>query len=135
MVDHNQGVMPNEPEAVTSRGRDSVGTPEDELQGVEYRDPKAGQRLDRMGDRMASGDETTPDRNANLEQAKVVGDEAIGGTAPTPEQNLTESNAAAAGVEIPDRQPLAVEDMLDRRDDQRWELDPQSSDDYQEHDV
>jgi hypothetical protein len=110
-----QGVMPGEPES------------NDELQSIETGNPSSAQ------DRMASGDEVTSDVDANREQAKVVGDEAVGGLAPTPGQNLTESNAAAVGIEIPDRTPLGVQEMLDRRDDHRWELDPESSDDYTEH--
>jgi hypothetical protein len=65
-------------------------------------------------------------------QAEVEGDEAIGGTAPTPDNDVVDDIAASLGVEIPDRRSVQVTEMLERRDDQRFELDPESSEDYEE---
>jgi hypothetical protein len=62
----------------------------------------------------------------------TVGDEAIGGTAPIPEQDITEEIEAAVGLEMDDRAFLRTNDILEGRDDRRWELDPMSSEDYQE---
>jgi len=73
---------------------------------------------------------TGGDIDANYEQAAVVGDEAVGGTVATPDQDIVEELAAAVGVEVHDQTPLAVNDMLEHRDEQRWELDPKSSEDY-----
>ncbi len=73
---------------------------------------------------------TGGDVDANYEQAAVVGDEAVGGTVATPDQDIVEELAAAVGVELDDRSFLRVNDMLEQRDDQRWELDPKSSEDY-----
>jgi len=78
---------------------------------------------------------TGGDIDANYEQAAVVGDEAVGGTVATPDQDIVEELAAAVGVEIHDQTPLAVNDMLEQRDDRRWELDPKSSEDYQNRRV
>ncbi|MEQ8756442.1 MAG: DUF6335 family protein [Coleofasciculus sp. G1-WW12-02] len=83
--------------------------------------------------RMASGEPTTTDIDANLYQAKVSGDEAIGGLASTPEQNVTQEIERVVGVAGAQKEPAQVTDKLKRRDEKRWELDPKSSEDYQEH--
>ncbi len=62
-------------------------------------------------------------------QAAVSGEEAVGGTAPTPDQDDTENLAVAAGIEVRDRHPLHTRDLLEQRDDRRWELDPDSDSD------
>ncbi|MBU7584283.1 MAG: hypothetical protein KAF91_15445 [Nostoc sp. TH1S01] len=62
----------------------------------------------------------------------TVGDEAVGGTVAVPEQDVTEEMEAAVGLEMDDRAFLRTNDILEQRDDRRWELDPQSSEDYQE---
>jgi len=72
------------------------------------------------------------DVDVNKELAEVEGDEAVGGTAPTPDQDIVDNVAGAMGVEIGDRKPVRMTDMLERRDDSRWELDPESSDDYEQ---
>lgn len=87
-------------------------------------------RSDKHFDNEADPILTGGDIDANYEQAAVVGDEAVGGTVATPDQDIVEELAAAVGVEIHDQTPLAVNDMLEHRDDQRWELDPKSSEDY-----
>jgi hypothetical protein len=56
----------------------------------------------------------------------------VGGTAPTPDQNVTEELEAAVGLEISDATFLRTNDILEERDDRRWELDPKSSEDYQD---
>lgn len=81
--------------------------------------------------------ETSPiltggDVDAYWQDADAVGDEAVGGTAPTPDQNVTEDIEAAVGLEMDDRAFLRTHDILEERDDRRWELDPSSSEDYQE---
>jgi hypothetical protein len=63
---------------------------------------------------------------------ETVGDEAVGGTVAMPEQDITEEIAAAVGLEIEDNALLRTNEMLEQRDDSRWELDPMSSEDYAE---
>ncbi|MGB3202845.1 MAG: DUF6335 family protein, partial [Nodosilinea sp.] len=78
---------------------------------------------------MASGSPTTAgDPDAMIDQAKVVGEEAIGGTTPTPDQSNVDQIAAAVGIDTQAEQPVAVKDEMDRRDNQRFELDPDSKD-------
>jgi Family of unknown function (DUF6335) len=70
------------------------------------------------------------DIDTNAEQAYAEGDEAVGGTVVTPDQDIVDDLGTAVGVEIGDRELLHTDDILSRRDDRRWELDPQSSEDY-----
>jgi hypothetical protein len=75
---------------------------------------------------------TGGDVDAYWQNADAAGDEAVGGSSPTPDQSVTEENAAAVGIEIDDVTFLRTNEMLEQRDDQRWELDPTSSEDYSE---
>ncbi|MDZ8236423.1 MAG: DUF6335 family protein [Nostoc sp. ChiQUE01a] len=81
--------------------------------------------------------ETSPqltggDVDAYWQDADAVGDEAVGGTVATPDQNVTEDLEAAVGLEMDDFALLRTNDILEERDDARWELDPMSSEDYQQ---
>jgi Family of unknown function (DUF6335) len=62
--------------------------------------------------------------------AEVVGEEAVGGTTPTPDQNIVEDIAVSAGIETPDQEILHTNERLEYRNSHRWELDPTSSEDY-----
>lgn len=75
---------------------------------------------------------TGGDLDVDVDLASTVGEEAVGGTAPTPGQNNVDEVAASAGVEMSDQQDQYANEMLNTRDDRRWELDPKSSEDYQE---
>ncbi len=72
------------------------------------------------------------DVDAAWSQAEVAGEETVGGTVPTPDQDIVDELAAAVGIEMDDRSFLRTNDMLEERDSRRWELDPMSSEDYQE---
>jgi hypothetical protein len=60
-------------------------------------------------------------------RAEVNGDEAVGGSTAVPSQNDTEELAAAVGIVVDDDTPLDTEEMLEQRDRDRWELDPNSN--------
>lgn len=80
--------------------------------------------------------ETSPeltggDVDAYWQDADAVGDEAVGGSVSTPDQNVTEELEAAVGLEMADSEFLHTNDILEDRDGDRWELDPKSSEDYQ----
>ncbi len=78
---------------------------------------------------IAAGKPTTGgDTFSDQGQAKVVGEEAVGGTTPTPGQNVVSELGEAVGMTYPDRQPVAGVEKMQERDDKRWELDPDSSD-------
>ncbi|WP_456057572.1 DUF6335 family protein [Aerosakkonema funiforme] len=72
------------------------------------------------------------DVDAAWEQADSTGEEAVGGTAATPDQNIVDQLGAAVGLEIDDMAFLHTVEIIEERDDRRWELDPTSSEDYQE---
>ncbi|HEY9876054.1 MAG TPA: DUF6335 family protein [Candidatus Obscuribacterales bacterium] len=90
-----------------------------------------------MRDEMRQYTSTSPkltggDIDAGWQQADMVGDEAVGGTVATPDQNIVDELGSAVGLEMDDRAFLRTHDVLEQRDDQRWELDPTSSEDYEE---
>lgn len=90
-----------------------------------------------FGDSSSESTSTSPklsggDVDADWEQASASGEEAVGGSVPTPDQDIVDELGAAAGIEMPDGAILHAADMLEHRDESRWELDPSSAEDYQE---
>lgn len=81
---------------------------------------------DRQLDLLIGGD-PDEDPDEDIYRSAVNGDEAVGGTTAVPSQNDTEELAAAAGITVDDNSPLAVEEMIEDRDRDRWELDPDSA--------
>ena len=75
---------------------------------------------------------TAGDVDANWEAAETVGDEAPGGDNPTPDQDVVDEIGKALGVEYDDDEELQGGDEIAARDTDRWELDPASSDDFDE---
>ncbi|WP_373534866.1 DUF6335 family protein [Microcoleus sp.] len=69
---------------------------------------------------------------AAAEQERATGEELVGGSAPTPDQDMVDELGAAAGIEMADGAILHTTDMLEHRDEDRWELDPSSAEDHQE---
>jgi hypothetical protein len=45
-------------------------------------------------------------------------------------QDIVDEIGAAVGIEMDDAAFLRTSEMLEQRDDSRWELDPKSSEDY-----
>jgi hypothetical protein len=103
-------------------------------EGIIDRNTGLGRTLHHLQDVSAHAlSPTGGDIDADQYLAQVVGEEAIGGTTPTPDQNVVENLAVSAGIEIPDKATLHTSEMLERRNSHRWELDPESAEDYQEH--
>lgn len=73
---------------------------------------------------------TAGDVDADWESAESVGDEAPGGDNPTPDQDVVDEIGRALGVEYDDDEELRGGDEIIERDRNRWELDPASSDDF-----
>ena len=73
------------------------------------------------------GADPEDDADDDAYRAEVNGDEAVGGTTAVTNQNDTEQLAEAAGITVDDDSPLDTEEMLERRDLDRWELDPASA--------
>ena len=81
--------------------------------------------------------ETSPvltggDVDADWEDAYAVGDEAPGGDNPTPDQDRVDEIGKALGVQYDDNEELKGGDEIGERDRHRWELDPASSEDFDE---
>ena len=69
------------------------------------------------------------DLDAAWEDVNDSGSETISGDNPTPDQSNVEENAHAVGVNFEDNEDLDVIDKIERRDRQRFELDPRSKTD------
>jgi hypothetical protein len=86
-----------------------------------------GQSLE---ERLSEYDDDNPELSGgNLDAS---GEEAVGGTAPTPDQDLVDELGAAVGLEMDDKTDLQATETLEQRDSRRWELEPKSSEDYEE---
>lgn len=72
------------------------------------------------------------DIDAKWQQTDVSGEESVGGSTPTPDQDVVEELGEALGITYEDDEPLNTEEKLRERDRNRWELDPQSADDIEE---
>ena len=88
-----------------------------------------------MAERLREHTSTGPamtggDVDADWESAETVGDEAPGGDNPTPDQDVVDNIGKALGVEYDDDEELQGGDEITERDRKRWELDPASSDDF-----
>ncbi len=79
-------------------------------------------------------DVTGGDPDVDIEDAYFAGEEAPGGDNPTPDQDIVEDIGKALGVTYEDTEELKGADKDTERDKHRWELDPASSEDYNEHD-
>jgi hypothetical protein len=75
---------------------------------------------------------TGGDVDADWESAYSVGDEAPGGDNPTPDQDIVDDIGRAVGVQYQDNEELKGERKISDRDKHRWELDPASSDDWED---
>lgn len=107
---------------------ESYGTGVHELPG--YTEGGRTMRDRRRELHAASPELTGGDVDADYEQANAVGEEGVGGTVATPDQDIVDELGAAVGLEMDDRAFLRTNEILTERDDRRWELDPKSSEDY-----
>jgi hypothetical protein len=74
----------------------------------------------------ASPQDSGGDLDATWEDVNDSGEESASGDNPTPDQSDVEENAHAVGVNFEDNEELDFLDKIDRRDRQRFELDPRS---------
>ena len=66
------------------------------------------------------------DLDATWEDVNEDGSETVAGDNPTPDQSVVEENARAVGVSFEDNEELEFIDKIERRDRDRFELDPRS---------
>lgn len=74
----------------------------------------------------ASPSDTGGDFDADWEEVNSSGSETVAGDNPTPDQSDVEENAHALGVNYEDNEELEFIDKIERRDRERFELDPRS---------
>lgn len=85
-----------------------------------------------QNDSLADPSITGGDVDAQWEGAQFSGDESAVSSMTTPEQNMVDDIGTAMGVTYSDNEELKFGEKERSRDKKRWELDPASSDDYQE---
>jgi hypothetical protein len=74
----------------------------------------------------ASPQDAGGDIDASWEDVNDSGTESVAGDNPTPDQSDVEENARAVGVSFEDNEELEVIEKIERRDRDRFELDPRS---------
>lgn len=72
---------------------------------------------------------TGGDIDASWQTANQAGEEAVGGSAPTPDQDVVDQLGDAVGLTYDDNEPLDYDAKVLDRDRNRWELNPASADD------
>lgn len=81
-----------------------------------------------------SPDISAGDVDASWQSANASGEEALGGTVPTPDQDVVDNLGKAAGLTYNDDEPLDSDKKVLDRDRNRWELNPASVDEEYEGD-
>jgi hypothetical protein len=85
--------------------------------------------------KLAANTSTSPilsggDVDADWADAEGSGEETVGGSVATPDQNVVEELGEAVGVTYEDSEVLRAGEKEEERDEHRWELDPASAEDY-----
>ena len=65
-------------------------------------------------------------------ESPKLSEETVGGSNPTPDQDIVSEVGTAVGLPYADDEPLRIGDKEAARDEERWELDPASAEDYAE---
>lgn len=92
---------------------------------------RAPKDSDHLANRLRNNTAASPqdaggDPDASWEDVNDSGTESVAGDNPTPDQSDVEENAHAVGVNFEDNEELEVLDKIERRDRERFELDPRS---------
>jgi hypothetical protein len=74
------------------------------------------------------------DVDAAWEDSDVSGEESVGGSVSTPDQDIVDELGEAAGLTYKDYEELDYDKKVLNRDRDRWELDPASADDNEDDD-
>ncbi len=120
------------PENFEYLSNDPNFVPDPEIeQFMEEEIARAPKDPDMLADRLRENTAASPrdaggDIDATWEDVNDSGEESVAGDNPTPDQSDTEENAQAVGVTYEDNEELEFIDKIDRRDRQRFELDPRS---------
>jgi Family of unknown function (DUF6335) len=130
-MDKNDKLIDWKEDERKDRNRDGI---DDDLE-PDVPDVSAGSR--KLAERLRQHTDTDPvlsggDIDARWEDADSAGDEAVAGSMPTPDQDVVDEIGQAVGVTYQDDEELKFGEKERERDKHRWELDPASSDDYQD---
>ncbi len=74
----------------------------------------------------ASPADSGGDIDADWQEVETTGSENVFGHNPTPDQSDVEANAHAMGIDFQDNEPLDFTRKLEKRDENRYELDERS---------
>ncbi len=119
------------PQQIADESR-ARGVPEEELQGPPARETvylhtdREREAAERAREHTSSSPEMTGgDVDADWEQADSIGEEAVGGTVSTPDQDVVDELGDALGVpRAPDDEVRSSAEILDARDRDRREQEP-----------
>jgi len=93
-----------------------------------------GSSINHLADKLREHTDASPilsggDIDAAWEDADI-GAESVGGSNPTPDQDEVDELGRAMGVTFEDNEPLDFSEKLEKRDRDRWELNPASAEDF-----
>ncbi len=111
---------------------DCVDHAESSIEDLADQEMGIASKLERLQQTMKSTELTGGDPDDDAYQASVVGEEAVGGQTPTPDQNVTEELQKAVGLASIDGEAVRTAAKLEWRDRHPWGLNPESAEDYQE---
>ena len=120
------------PEDFTYLSNDPDFVPDPEIeQFMEEEIARAPKDPDLLAQRLRNNTASSPsdaggDPDASWEDVNDSGTESVSGDNPTPDQSDVEENASAVGVSFEDNEELEVIEKIERRDRDRFELDPRS---------
>lgn len=132
---NERGAKANAKETQMRRRRtrpESERTHRPEIVSVEEIDPAGELRRDPGHDASVSPRLSGGDVDARWDQAEASGEETVGGSVATPDQDVVDEIGEAVGITYADGEPLRVGRKEMERDEHRWELDPASSEDFAE---
>ena len=108
--------------------------PEVEREFLEAGSHASGTR--KLAEKLRQHTSTSPELSAGDPDAAWdrpdEGEELAGGSTPTPDQEVVEEIGEAMGLTFEDNEPVDAPGKLSRRDRRRWELEPASSEDFEE---
>jgi hypothetical protein len=121
-----------QPEGFEYLSNDPNFVPDPEIEKfMEEEIARAPKDPDQLAERLRQNTASSPadsggDPDATWEDVNDSGEESVAGDNPTPDQSLVEENARAVGVSFEDNEELEFIDKIDKRDRNRFELDPRS---------
>ena len=99
----------------------------DEIDDVPFAPDELLERLDE--NHAASPADSGGDIDAEWEEVNTTGSESVFGHNPTPDQSDVEKNAHAMGINFEDNEPLDFLKKMEKRDEDRYELNEDSKSD------